>query len=182
MANQSSPAAAADLKLCRRLAREYARAIRAEEDAPTIKAAYRLATASERCLRRLQAAQAGLPLPEPRFIPSARNLGLSGFAALAMLGRTIARGVARAASLAKAQAASAAKRIARAAARAARMALRRALQLVAVAVLALVPATTRVAVVAPKGPVAMFASSAAAWLRTWGSRFAARLALAEVLS
>ncbi|HYM54563.1 MAG TPA: hypothetical protein VES97_04325, partial [Solirubrobacteraceae bacterium] len=105
---------AADLKLVRKLSREYDRAIRAEEDAPTIDKAYRLAAASERALRRLQAAQAGLPLPEPTLPRTALNLAKQGLAALANIGRAIARAVRTKAALLKAQAAAKITRAARA--------------------------------------------------------------------
>lgn len=143
-----------DAKLVRRLEREYSRAIRAEENAATLAQAYRLAAASERCLRRLQAAQIGLSLPEPRTPRTARNLAKQGFAALAALGRAIARAVNGAAALRKAQAALAVRKVARAAARAVRAALRRAGRTVAVRALALVAlvVTTKKEIIVMKSP------------------------------
>lgn len=106
--------AAIDPVLVRRLLREYDRAICAEENAPTLAKAYRLAATSQLCLRRLQAAQAGLPLPEPRPAPATRaNRAKAGMAALAAIGRAIARAVRAQAALAKAQAVAAARRLAR---------------------------------------------------------------------
>lgn len=118
-------------RLLRSLERDYAAAIRAEEEAPSMTAAWRLASASERCLRRLQAVQAGQPLPEPR---TARNRARGGLAALAMIGKAIARGISARAALAKAHAVSALRRAAQLAARAARQALRSALRTIASAI------------------------------------------------
>jgi hypothetical protein len=129
-------------RLVRKLARAYARAIRAEENAPTLDQAYRLAKVSERCLRRLQAAQAGLPLPEPRLPDTARNRAKRGLAALAAIGRLIARAFKTAANLRKAQATNAARKVARQAARLVRQALRRVGLSLARRALALVPVTT----------------------------------------
>lgn len=129
---QTTPLASpADARLVRRLEREYNRAIRAEEDAPTEHQAYRLATLSERCLRRLQAARAGLPMPEVRMPRTARNLARGGFEALAMIGRVIGRALRTEAALRKAQVAAALLRAARKVARLARQAARRAVRVVA---------------------------------------------------
>jgi len=122
--------AAKNARLVRRCERAYDAAIRAEENALTEKDAWRLAKVSERCLRDLQAARAGLPLPERCPPRTARNLAKQGLAALAMLGRSIARALRSAVALRKAQAVSAARRLARQAARAARQAARRALRTV----------------------------------------------------
>lgn len=121
-----------DSRLVSRLAREYTRAIRAEENAATERQAYRLAAISERCLRRLQAAQAGLPLPEPRLPQTARNIAKQTFAVLASIGRAIARAMQAAAALRKAQAVNAARKIARQV----RQSLRAAVRTVALAALA----------------------------------------------
>jgi hypothetical protein len=87
--------------LVARFSREYASAIRNEENAPTETAAWSLARASERCLRRLQAARAGLPLPTSRV--TRRSRARQGFAVLAMIGRVIERAVRREVALRKAQ-------------------------------------------------------------------------------
>lgn len=139
----------AHARLVRRLAREYscgARdkgcgkcAICVEEAAPTLEQAHRAAKHSERCLRRLQAAEAGLPLPAPRQPNTARFRAKQGLAALAAIGRLIVRAVQTAANLRKAQAVQAARKAARKAAGLARQALRRALVTVARRALALVP-------------------------------------------
>jgi hypothetical protein len=133
-----------DSKLVRRLERAYDRAIRAEENAATLPQAYRLAAASERCLRRLQAARAGLPLPEPRLPDTARNRAKRGLAALAAIGRVIARAVKAQAALRKAQVALAARKVARLA----RQAFRRAA--LTVARLALRAVVLVVSVITPK--------------------------------
>jgi len=117
-----------DAKLVRRLERAYDRAIRAEESAETEAKAWRLAAISERCLRQLQAARAGLPLPEPRMPRTARNLAKQGLAALAAIGRAIARAVNGAAALRKAQAVCAARKVARQVARATRQSMRAAVR------------------------------------------------------
>lgn len=128
---QTAPLASpADARLVRRLEREYNRAICAEEDAPTERQAYRLATLSERCLRRLQAARAGLPMPELRMPRTARNLARQGFEALAMIGRVIGRALRTEAALRKAQAVGAARRVARQVARQVRQALRGAVRFI----------------------------------------------------
>lgn len=114
-------------RLVARLTREYNAAIRAEEAAPTEAKAWRLAKASERALRRLQAAQAGLPLPVAPAPRTAKNLARGAFAALAAIGRSIARALATQAALRKAQAVQAARKVARLA----RQALRRAGRFVA---------------------------------------------------
>jgi hypothetical protein len=140
--NAATLAASVNLRLVARLARVYSRAIRAEESAPTEAQAWRLAKASERALRDLQAAQAGLPLPVRPVPQTARNRGKAGLAALATIGRVIARAVAAQAALRKAQAANAARKVARLA----RQALRRTGRLVARlalrAVASAVPAVT----------------------------------------
>ncbi len=113
--------ASIDARLVRRLSREYDAAIRAEENAETEAKAWRLAKASERALRRLQAAQAGLPLPVAPAPRTARNMARGAFAALAAVGRAVARALATQAALRKAQAVQAARKVARLA----RQALRR---------------------------------------------------------
>jgi hypothetical protein len=119
-------------------AREYSLAIRREENAPDERTAWRLAAVSERTLRRLQLAQSGQPLPVPAPPRTARNRARAGLAALAEIGRVVARALTRAAALRKAQVAAAAARVARAAARVVRGALRRAVA----AVVALLPRAT----------------------------------------
>jgi hypothetical protein len=114
----------AHAKLLRVLARDYDRAVTAEENAPTLAKAWRLAAASERALRRLEAARAGLPLPEPKMVRSPRNLAKMAFAALAQLGRSVARALQAEAALRKARVASALANAARKAAKLARKALR----------------------------------------------------------
>lgn len=147
---------AVDLRLVARLARAYSRAIRAEENATDERQAWRLAKASERALRDLQAAQAGLPLPVRQAPQTARNRGKAGLAALAAIGRVIARSVATQAALRKAQAVSAARKAARLARqalrRAARAVARRALALVAAVPALVVPSTKKEIIVmnAPK--------------------------------
>lgn len=125
--------------LIARLAREYARAIRAEEDAPTTRAAWRLAAASERALARLRAARAGLPLPESRQPRTARMMARGAFEALGRIGTAIARAMNRAAALRKALAASMVARVARKAAKLVRQALRSAVRAIARQVLAAIP-------------------------------------------
>lgn len=127
--------------LIRRLEREYDRAIRDEEAAPTQRAAWRLAAASERCLARLRAARAGLPLPESRQPRTARQLARQAFEALGTIGIAIARALSRAASLRKALAASMVARVARKAAKLARQALRGAVRAIARRVLAAITVT-----------------------------------------
>lgn len=149
---QTAPLASpADARLVRRLEREYNRAIRAEEDAPTERQAYRLATLSERCLRRLQAARAGLPMPELRMPRTARNLARQGFEALAAIGRVIGRALRTEAALRKAQVAAALLRAARKVARLARQAARRAVR--AVALRALLIASVFTVVTAKENPM-----------------------------
>lgn len=109
--------------LLARLERDYARAIRFEERAPTVQAAWSRAAASESALRKLRLVQAGLPLPAPREPRTQRNLVRGAFAALASLGRVIARSAQAAAALAKAQVVNAARRAARAVHRSLRSAL-----------------------------------------------------------
>jgi hypothetical protein len=106
-------------RLVRALRRDLQAALAAEEQAPTVERAWRLAARSERCLRLLRLAEAGLPLPAPR-VPRARL----GFAALAMVGRVVAGALARKASLALANAARVAKQARRVALRGARRTLR----------------------------------------------------------
>jgi len=145
---KNAPVAATTINAClvRRLSREYDAAIRAEENAPTEAKAWRAAKASERALRRLQAAQAGLPLPVAPAPRTARNLARGAFQALAAVGRAVARALVTEAALRKAQAALAARKAARLAAALVRAALRRAA--CAVARRALAPA--------PVAPVARF--------------------------
>jgi hypothetical protein len=126
-----APVTAINARLVGRLTRTYDRAIRAEENAVTLPQAYRLATVSERCLRDLQAAQAGLPLPERKVPRTARNLAKQGLAALATIGRVIARALRTEAALRKAQAAATLARVARKAARLVRQALRATVRAVA---------------------------------------------------
>lgn len=151
MKNAPVAAATINARLVRRLSREYDAAIRAEENAADEAKAWRLAKASERALRRLQAAQAGLPLPVAPAPRTARNLARGAFAALAAIGRAVARALATQAALRKAQAALAARKAARLAARLARQAMRRAARAVAARALALAPVApvARFAVVAP---------------------------------
>lgn len=118
-------------KMVRKCERAYNAAVTAEENAPTLAKAWRLAAVSERCLRALQAVRAGQPLPEPKMVRTPRNLAKMGFAALAQLGRVVARAVQTKAALVKAQAASALLRVARKAAKVTRRALRSALGVVA---------------------------------------------------
>lgn len=98
------------------LRRAYAAAIRAEEGAPTVAAAWRLARKSEAALRELRAAEAGVPFVQ-KVVLNAR--------AKARLGLAIARAVARKAALVKATAASVVARARRKAAKRARAAMRR---------------------------------------------------------
>jgi hypothetical protein len=128
---QLAPAALINACLVRSCELEYNAAIRAEENAPTEVKAWRLAKVSGRAHCRLQAARAGLPLPETKLPRTARNLAKQGLAALATIGRVIARALAREASLRKAQAAAALARVARNAARLVRQALRAAVRAVA---------------------------------------------------
>lgn len=132
-----------DARLVARLTREYNRAIRAEEAALDERQAWRLAKISEKCLRRLQAAQAGQPLPEPRMPRTARNLGKLGFAALATIGRHVARAVATQAALRKAQAVCAARRTARKVRQAFRRAVRTIVGRVFATVRSVAPTTTK---------------------------------------
>ncbi|MGH7177182.1 MAG: hypothetical protein ACREJC_07375, partial [Tepidisphaeraceae bacterium] len=88
--------------LLRRMAREYAAAIRAEENAATERAAWRLAAASGRALRRLRTVETGLPLPVPQLPRTRRNMALQGLQALAEIGRALARALARQAALVRA--------------------------------------------------------------------------------
>lgn len=111
------------IALVARLQRDYDRAIRAEENAPTLRQAWKLAAASDLCLRRLRAAQAGQPIPMPRPAPATRvNRAKAALATLGAIGGAIGRAIRAAAALAKAQAVAAARR----AARAGRQALRNA--------------------------------------------------------
>jgi hypothetical protein len=140
-------------KLIRRLERAYDRAIRAEENAATLAQAYRRAKVSERCLRQLQAVRAGLPLPAPRVPRTARNLAKQGLAALAAIGRSIARAVNGAAALRKAQVANAARKVAREAARQARKALRSVVrQVVSLALRAVALNTPKKEIIVMKAP------------------------------
>lgn len=70
-----------------RMRREYNAAIRAEEGAATLTIAYRLAAASEKALRRLQCAAAGIPMP---VTSRAKGLARKGLSALAAIGRAVA--------------------------------------------------------------------------------------------
>ena len=140
--SQLARLASKNARLVRRLERAYDRAIRAEENAVTLPQAYRLATISERCLRDLQAAQAGLPLPARKVPRTARNMAKQGLAALATIGRVIARALRTAAALRKAQVAAALARAVRKIAQVARQAARRALRAVARRALLTVTVTT----------------------------------------
>jgi hypothetical protein len=147
--------ASIDARLVRRCERAYNAAIRAEEAAETETKAWRLAKASERCLRDLQAVRAGLPLPVRAVPQTARNRAKQGLAALAAIGRAIARAFATQAALRKAQAVSATRLAARKLARLARQGARRALRIVARLVLravALVVTTTKKEIVTMKAP------------------------------
>lgn len=130
MSNPVSKPVTVNPVLVASLQREYDRAIRREENAGTERQAWRLAAESERALRRLQAARAGLPMPPvngPRnpkqAALDARRMAQDAFAALAALGRSIARALQAAAALRKAHAANALRRAAAAAARVARRAI-----------------------------------------------------------
>jgi hypothetical protein len=142
LARLAARLASKQARLVRRCERAYDAAIRAEENAATEQGAWRLAKVSERCLRDLQAVRAGLPLPERQLPRTARNLAKQGLAALATLGRSIARALRGAANLRKAQAATAARLAARKVARLVRQSLRAAVRSVARRALALVPVTT----------------------------------------
>lgn len=113
---------AADLRLVRRLEREYARATTREERADDLATAQRLAAHSDRVSRRLAAARDGITIEPPR---TRRNLARGAFAALAAIGRVIERALRRADALRRATLAAAVKRTARKALRLARLALRR---------------------------------------------------------
>lgn len=113
-----------NMVLVRHLERAYAAAIREEEAATTVKIAWSRAASSERALRRLDAARAGLPLPVSRAPRNARAKGRDAFAALAKLGRSIGRALTCAASLAKARAVVTARKIAKLARRSMRTAVR----------------------------------------------------------
>jgi len=121
----------ADLRLVRRLEREYLRATAREERAATVEEAQRLAAESDRVARRLAAARNGVTLPAPR---TRRNLARGAFRALAAVGLAFARALRRAESLRRATLAAAAKRASLKAARTARASLRRAVRAVVVAV------------------------------------------------
>jgi hypothetical protein len=146
--SQLAPAARINMCLVRQMEREWDATIRAEEAAETEAVAWRRAKASERALRRLQAARAGLPLPVAAAPRTARNLARAGFAALASIGRAVARALATQAALRKAQAVSAARKVARLV----RQSLRRTLRAVAVRALVLVPVTTKKEIVVMKAP------------------------------
>jgi hypothetical protein len=129
-ARKAARVAARQARLVARLTRAYDRACRAEENAATEAKAWRLAKVSERCLRDLRAAQAGLPaaqLPSRQLPPTLRNRAKQALGFLGALGRSIARAIQCAAALRKAQVVNAAKRVARQVARLARAAMRRAL-------------------------------------------------------
>jgi hypothetical protein len=126
-ARKAARQAARQARLVARLTRAYDRACRAEENAATEAKAWRRAKVSERCLRDLRAAQAGLPLPSRQLPPTLRNRAKLALGFLGALGRSIARAIQCAAALHKAQAVNAAKRVARQVARLARAAMRRAL-------------------------------------------------------
>lgn len=169
--------------------RAYRAALRAEESAPDLATAWRRAAASDRALRRLQAAREGRTIEAPR---TARNLARGGLAALATIGRAIGRALTRAASLRKAQIAASLKRAARAAARVTRLSVRRAVLAVAVAALALVVAPSDAAAHPGHdghdegplssglvGPGALAAGLAGLAWSMWGERRERALASAE---
>jgi hypothetical protein len=161
-ARKAARLAARQARLVARLTRAYDRACRAEENATTEAKAWRLAKVSERCLRDLRAAQAGLPLPSRQLPPTLRNRAKQALGFLGALGRSIARAFQCAAALRKAQLVNAAKRAARLAHAAMRRALRQVVALVAksftfTVTVALAPAVVAAlapAVVAP-APVAL---------------------------
>jgi hypothetical protein len=167
-----------NMVLVRSLEREYARAIRAEENAPTLAGAWRLAAASERSLRRLQAARAGQPLPESRAPRNARSMARDAFAALATIGRAIARAVKTEAALRKAQAAAAMARAARLAARSVRTALRmtvRAIAQTALSLAAPAPAPTEIEslIATLPRPAGLELAIAGEWIVMSGGRWGA---------
>jgi hypothetical protein len=127
-------------RLLRRLAREYAAAIRAEENAATEPRAWRLAAASGRALHRLRMVEAGLPLPVAALPRTPRNRARQGMLALAEIGRVFARAFARAAALVRARAAAALARTARKVAATVRATLRTVVRTVVRAALAARPA------------------------------------------
>jgi hypothetical protein len=79
-------------------ARLYRGALRAEESAATVEVAWRRAAASQRALRDLQAAKAGLPLPSvvARLARATRRAARTAMSALANIGRSLALSIARA--------------------------------------------------------------------------------------
>jgi len=154
MKNNAPAAAPINARLVRSCERAYNAAIRAEEAAETETKAWRLAKASERALRRLQAARAGLPLPVAPAPRTAKNLARGAFAALAAVGRAVARALVTQAALRKAQAALAARKAARLAAGLVRAALRRATRAVARKALALSAPVATVASVTVTPPLA----------------------------
>jgi len=125
--------------LTRKCEREYRAALRAEEQAPTLPLAWWAAAASERCLRRLRTVQAGLPLPVVQPPRTRRNLAAGGLAALAAIGRVVARALTREASLTRARLAAALAHVARKARKVTRCALRRAVAAVVAALATVAP-------------------------------------------
>ena len=142
LARQLARLAAKNARLVAKLERAWDRATDAEGDAETEQNAWRLARVSEYILRDLQAVRAGLPLPVRAAPQTARNRAKQGLAALAAIGRVIARAVTTQASLRKAQIALAARKAARAAARLVRQGARRALRAIAVRVLRMIALVT----------------------------------------
>lgn len=156
LARLAARLAAKHMRLVAKLERAWDVATDAEENALTEKDAWRLAKVSERCLRDLQAVRAGLPLPVRAAPQTARNRAKQGLAALAMIGRVIARAITTQASLRKAQIALAARKAARAAARLVRQGARRALRAIAARVLRMIAlvtvTTTKKEIVTMKAP------------------------------
>jgi hypothetical protein len=169
-ARKAARVAARQARLVARLTFAYNRAYSTEENAPTLAKAWRLTKVTERRLRDLRAAQAGLPLPSRQLPPTLRNRAKLALGFLGALGRSIARAIQCAAALRKAQVVNAAKRVARQVARLARAAMRRALlaivarlkftvvaALASTVVAALVPTTVAPVALAPVAlaPVAL---------------------------
>lgn len=89
---------ASDLKLVAQLAREHARLVTLEENAKTLKQAWRYAALADTTMRRLRAARAGEPMPVAAKAArqSFRNALLTlARMLLARLGRKLARRAAR---------------------------------------------------------------------------------------
>lgn len=125
---------AAHIKTVRKLARAWDRATNAESNADTYEIALKLANASQRALTALRAAQNGTTVEPKR---TKRYLAKLGLAALANIGKSIARAIAAKSALVKARTAN----VARVAARKVRISLRMALA--AVVALALTLITTK---------------------------------------